>query len=106
MTLDILCGNFRKCPGSLREFPIVNEELGVEADRERDICPTAIHCQFNLLGSRAGLFNLKTVAFLLKCYFLIVDNDLPLQYLVLHQVPFSNLVESDCSKLGGKLAMT
>jgi hypothetical protein len=65
VTLDILGGNSRKCPGCLREFPIVKKELGVEVDRERDICPTAIHCQFNLFGSRAGFFNLETVAFLL-----------------------------------------
>jgi hypothetical protein len=65
VTPGILGGSSRKCPGCLGEFAIVNEELGVEADRERYICPTAIHCQFNLLGSRAGLLNPETVAFLL-----------------------------------------
>lgn len=42
----------------------------------------------------------RPFAFVLQCYFLMVDNDLPLQFLVLYQVPFSNLLESRLLKVG------
>jgi hypothetical protein len=43
VTFDLLGGNFRKYLGRLREFSIVNEEVSVEVDSGRDICPTAIY---------------------------------------------------------------